>query len=105
MQREISKLFGVVTSRNGNGGLEQVKRLKWDNPKAFLIPGSVKPNITDKELEILRARLLLAKEIINNLKIPMYPYDVETQMVELELMYERDDTRSKLEIQQCLPIH
>jgi hypothetical protein len=76
-----------------------VKRLKWNNTRAFLLPGTVKPNMTDAELEIIRARILVARDIVKNMKMAVFPIDAESQIVELELLYEKQDTRTSLQSQ------
>lgn len=65
--------------------------------RGFLIEGSVPLGISDPELEVLRARLLVANDLISRLCIPWMPHDAESQIVELELLLELPDKRSKLQ--------
>ncbi len=55
--------------------------------------------MTDAELEIIRARILVARDIVKNMKMAVFPIDAESQIVELELLYEKQDTRTSLQSQ------
>lgn len=65
--------------------------------RAFLASGSVRPNMTDKEFEVLRARILVARDLIKKIGIPNLPKGIEGQIVELELLWEKPDNRTILE--------
>lgn len=74
-------------------------KLKWTDPKAFFMSGTVKQDITDEEFEMLRAKLLVAQDFTKKLKIPVIPKNEESQIVELELLLEKSDNRTELEKQ------
>jgi hypothetical protein len=67
--------------------------------RAFLAPGTVNVNTTDKEFELLRARILVARDLVKKIGLPNIPKSVEGQIVELELLWEKPDTRTILEEQ------
>jgi hypothetical protein len=71
-------------------------KLRWEDTRAFFLPGSVRPNMTDAELELLRARMLVAQDVVKKIGVAVIPKGIESQIVELELLWERPDPRSEL---------
>jgi hypothetical protein len=67
--------------------------------RGFLVPSSVPENITNEELELLRARILTARELVGKLGLASFPKSPEGQIVELELLWEKVDKRSQLEVE------